>query len=852
MKSTLTKPYLGKLSLFTKLSILVTGALLLVMAVLGLYFDNFLKERFLEDTQQRMYRGFQRLDYNLKQYENSLRDGIAFVKTDESILASVDLINNYQDKDNYNTFLIDEEKKNIADELLSRVKLSFNSDISLYDKHGELIAYVMKDDLGYQLNFFSFEGGTRKLFQRYEQHSLFSPGNEVLNGNITLKHKNYYTPDQLIRGSLITYHRLGDSLIIKSHQSIFEKDTFNVVAHIEMSKRLDKDYFAQLSKDIDLPMMPTFDKKYDALSQLLVPNEAVPNLSIKQNEHEYLGILKKEINAGEVYFVANLDKVELNQVLVESRNKFFYLLLVVAVLVLLILRFVIRRTLEVPLLGLMGQIRKIEKRDYSATTSVVTGDELEEISVNVNQLALAVQEREDRLRQSKDEHQYLSMHDVLTNLPNRRMFTESLRNSMDAARRSGAQVALMFIDLDQFKVINDTLGHDVGDELLVEVSKRLIDGVTPASNHLLARIGGDEFNILIEGVQDNVTLRETVEAYLQLFHRPFICAGMELSVSASIGIAIYPKDGEDSVTLVKHADLAMYKSKDKGRNGYSFYSEELAVHLQQRSDMTHALKQALQEENQFELYYQPKISVATGRIAAIEALIRWNSPSFGRVPPNRFINLAEETGLIIPIGKWILQQGCNDFARLRQDGILLDHISINVSNVQLRNEDMMANLRLAIDSSGITPEQLELEITESYIADDMKSAIEKLQSIRNLGVGLAIDDFGTGYSSMSYLKKLPVTRIKIDKSFVDGLPHNKDSVSLTRAVIALAKNFGLLTTAEGVELVEQSEFLKAEQCDEIQGFLYAKPMTLRDLIDYCRATDSQSVNVIRLHNRLGD
>ncbi|MFA6122095.1 MAG: EAL domain-containing protein [Sideroxydans sp.] len=846
------KMSLGIHSLFTKLSLLVTGALLLVLAVLGFYFDSFLKDRFLEDTQQRMYRGFQRLDFDLNRYESDLRDGIAFVKSDEKMLASIDLINNYQNKDDYNAFLLDEEKKNIAEELLSRVKLSFNSDIALYDKNGEMISYVTKDDLGYQLNFLSYEEGARKLYQRYEQHALFSPGHESGDSNLTLKHKDFYTPDQMIRGSLITYHRAGDAIVIKSHQSIFEKDSFRVVAHIEMSKRLDKDYFAQLSKDIDLPITLTFDPQYDAQAQSFIPNEGIPALSIHQSKSEYLGILKKEINAGAVYFIANLDKVELNQVLDESRKKFFILLVVVAVIILLLLRFVIRRTLEVPLVGLMGQIRKIEHRDYSATNMVMTGDELEEISTKVNQLALAVQEREDSLQHSKDEQQYLSRHDVLTNLPNRRLFSESLRNAMDAARRSGAQVSLLFIDLDQFKVINDTLGHDIGDELLVEVSKRLIAGGAPDANHLLARIGGDEFNIMIEGTRDVASLRETVESYLELFHRPFVCAGMELSVSASIGVATFPKDGEDSVTLVKHADLAMYKSKDKGRNNYSFYSDDLATQLQHRTDMTHALKQALQANDQFELYYQPKISVATGRIAAIEALIRWNSPSFGRVPPNRFIGLAEETGLIVPIGKWILQQGLGDFAHLRQVGICLDHISINVSNVQLRNDDMLKDLKSTIETSGVDSKHLELEITESYIASDMKGAIEMLQKIRDMGIGLAIDDFGTGYSSMSYLKKLPVTRIKIDKSFVDGLPYSKDSVSLTRAVIALAKNFGLLTTAEGVELEEQRKFLEEEECNELQGFLYAKPLKLSELIDYCRATDPQSANVIHLPNKLGN
>lgn len=824
-----------KYSLMVKLSVLVTFAVLLMLAILGFYFDDFLRQRFLDDTQQRMLRGYQRLSYNLKNTERELLDGIAFIKDDEKTIASIELINNYQDKNNYNTFLIDEEKKAVASELLSRVKLSFNSDIALYDQNEELIAYVQKENGKYRLNYISFESGERKVHSRYEQHEDYAVADQVQqNENISFLHKNYYSAGQLQRGSVITYHRAGDNLVIKSHQSIFQSSTGRVVGHIEMSNILGKEYFEQLSRDIALDIGAFFDAKYESQARLLNDRWDIPALNIAESEQEYLGALKKEISSGAVYFVARLDKAALNAVLNESRTQFLILLILVAATTLLLMRYVIRSSLQRPLAALMAQIRKIERQDYSSSAAVATGDELQEISQNVNQLALAVQERENLLEQSRSEQEYLSGHDSLTDLPNRRLFAQRLQESLDSARRNHSQLAILFLDLDQFKLVNDTLGHDVGDELLVQVTHRLVsDG---GATQTLARIGGDEFNILVEGVQDISELRAIVERYLAIFHAPFRCNGMELSISASIGVAIYPKDGEDSVTLIKHADLAMYKSKDKGRNNYSFYSDDLSEHVQKRADMTQALKQAIESGKQFELYYQPKIAVATGRIHAIEALIRWHSPDYGDVQPGRFIALAEETGLIVPIGQWVLQQGCLDFVRLGQEGILLDHVSINVSNVQLRNDDMMAVLKQALESTGISPTQVELEITESYIASDVSNAILLLQSFRNMGVSLAIDDFGTGYSSMSYLKKLPVTRVKIDKSFVDGLPHNKDSVTLTRAVIALAKNFELAVTAEGVELEEQRLFLEQEQCDEIQGYFYAKPMSLNDLKAYCRAT----------------
>lgn len=836
-----------KYSLMTKLSVLVTFAVLLTLAILGFYFDDFLKQRFLDDTQLRMQRGYQRLNYNLKNTERELSDGVAFIKTDEKIIASIELINKYQDKNNYNAFLIDEEKKLIAEELLNRVKLSFNSDIVLYDQNGELIAYVVKDSQGYRLNFLSFETGSRNIYRRYEQDAIYSPAPLPQQGeNISLMHNdNDYSASQLLRGSIITYHRLGENVTIKSHLSIFQGNNGKVIGHIEMSKKLDSDYFAQLSKDIDLDIRASFDTKYEHQAQLLGENWEMPFLDILQTDQEYIGALRKEISTGAVYFIARLDKAVLHAVLNESRGKFFMLLIFVALATLLLMRYVIHRSLERPLAALMGQIRKIEKQDYSSSDPVDTGDELQDISLNVNQLALAVQERENLLEQSKNEQEYLSVHDTLTDLPNRRFFSQRLQQSLDSARRDHSQLAILFLDLDQFKVVNDTLGHDVGDKLLVQVAKRLLPH--SSATQTLARIGGDEFNILIEGVQDISELKEIVQKYLALFQTPFTCSGLELGISASIGVALYPKDGEDSVALIKHADLAMYKSKEKGRNNYSFYSDDLAEYIQKRADMTHALKQAIEAGDQFELHYQPKISVATHQINAVEALIRWRSPNYGYVQPGQFITLAEETGLIIPIGQWVLKQGCRDFIQLRQEGILLEHISMNVSNVQLRNDDMMAVLRNAIDSSGISPTQVELEITESYIASDVDHAIRVLQEFRDMGIGLAIDDFGTGYSSMSYLKKLPVTRIKIDKSFVDGLPHNKDSVTLTRSVIALAKNFELSITAEGVEQQEQLAFLEQEQCDEIQGYYYAKPMPLGALKEYCRASSQpEPSNVIQL------
>lgn len=831
-------------SLVAKLSLLVTFSVLLILTILGFYFDDFLRERSYDETRQRMQHGYQRLAYNLKNIEQELHEGIAFIKTDERMIASIELINNYQDKKHYNTPLIDEEKKLIAEQLLSRVKLSFNDDIALYDHNAELIAYVVKDKAWYQLNFISFDEGEPRIYRRNEQQSGYNLVQPDRNDGIySILRREFHATSDVRAGSVITHHRIGHDLVFKSHQTLFREGSEKSIAHIEMSKILGSGYFEQLSRDFGLDIGVSFDAQYQNRAKPLNGSWEVPDLNVTETDQEYLCALKKEIRNGAVYFIARLDKAALNTALDDNRKHFLALLIFVAINTLLLMRYVIRHSVKRPITALMAQIRKIEGQDYSSSNPVATGDELEEISLNINHLAQAVQEREHLLEQSRIEQEYLSYHDALTNLPNRRFFSRRLQQALDSAKLNDSKLAILFLDLDQFKLVNDTLGHDVGDKLLVQVAERLRP--LGNTNQILARIGGDEFIILIEDVQDDAQLKAAAENYLALFQTPLLCTGLELGISASIGVALYPKDGLDSVTLVKHADLAMYRSKDKGRNNYSYYSEDLADLMQKRADMTQALKLAIEAGDQFELYYQPKIDIASGLIHAIEALIRWNCPGCGLVRPDQFITLAEETGLIIPIGQWVLHQGCRDFVQLGREGIVLDHVSMNVSNVQLRNDGMMAVLGDAIAASGILPTQIELEITESYIASDVSNAIQKLQAFRDMGISLAIDDFGTGYSSMSYLKRLPVTRVKIDKSFVDGLPQNQDSVTLTRAVIALAKNFGLAITAEGVELEEQRLFLEQEHCDEIQGYLYAKPMPLEEFREYCRVHASLLIPTVR-------
>ncbi|MCF8210555.1 MAG: EAL domain-containing protein [Rhodoferax sp.] len=817
-------------NLTVKLSVLVTVAVLLVLLVLGGYFDVFLRDVFLQSTRTRMQHAFQRLLYNEGRIEQALKESAGHARTDEKLVASAELINKYQDKTNYNAFLIDEEKKTLASELLNRVKLSFNSDIALYGETGELIAYACLEPGGYQLGYLSYAAGQPVRMAREERHTEFKVAQVSLPCSIALAHVDYYSQEQLEKSSIVTFHRQGDTLAIKGHQSVVERATGRLIAHLELTHRLDQSYFNQLSKDLDIDLRQSFVNTFGVESGSL--QQDLLGLQVFPVKDQYVSVLAKEVIGGTVYYAVASDRSMHNAVINSHRLQFLVLLVVLGAGILTVMRHLIRRSLAQPLDQLMLQIRKIEKGDYASSPTVATGDELQEISTSVDHLATVVKEREASLEGARHEQEYLSNHDSLTGLSNRRFFSQRLEHALDLARRQHSQLAVLFLDLDQFKLVNDTLGHGVGDALLVQVGERLKNAARASDT--LARIGGDEFNVLLEHVSDVAGVEVSVAKFLNLFREPFVCGEHRISTTVSIGVALYPKDGADSTTLLKSADLAVYKAKDGGRDRYSFYSEDLSQRARLRAKMIHALHEAIQVEGQFKLVYQPKVSARSGEVKGAEALLRWNSPVFGNVPPMDFIPLAEETGQILGIGDWVVRQGCRDMAAMQAQGIRLEHLSLNVSNVQMRGRKLLESLLEAVERWGLQASHIELEVTESYIASDTAQAITTLHEFRAAGFLLAIDDFGTGYSSMSYLQKLPFTRLKIDKSFIDGLPLNQDSVSITRAILGLGKNFGLALTAEGVERADQLKFLRQEGCDEIQGYYFSRPLPFEEFVAYCR------------------
>ncbi len=435
------------------------------------------------------------------------------------------------------------------------------------------------------------------------------------------------------------------------------------------------------------------------------------------------------------------------------------------------------------------------------------------------------------MKNSEHELAHLAHHDPLTDLPNRLLFTDRAEQALASAQVHKRGCALLLMDLDHFKIINDSLGHNVGDQLLKLVAERLSGLFGPGVT--LARLGGDEFAVLAESCPQVVQAAALAQRMLNAMKDPFIFDGNQLFISASIGISLFPSDALSAEQLLRNADSALFKAKSAGREGYALYTEELTAHAQHRVEIAGELRRAL-DQHELRVYYQPVHDLHDSRLVGVEALVRWQHPERGLVPPGEFIPIAERTGLIADIDAWVMDQACRQMCQWLADGAPLSFIAINVSSRLFARRELYEQVAQVLHTTGLDPAFLELEVTESAVMDDPEVALEQLHRLRELGLRLAIDDFGTGYSSLLRLKRLPVQKLKIDQGFVAGLPWDEDDAAIVRVVIALAKSMGMQVHAEGIEQVEQARFLLDQECDMGQGYWFGRPMPA-DEIDWTRA-----------------
>lgn len=482
----------------------------------------------------------------------------------------------------------------------------------------------------------------------------------------------------------------------------------------------------------------------------------------------------------------------------------------------------LQRLISEPIMRLVQTMKRVSlEKNYALRSERTSTDEVGALIDGFNEMLQEIAERDELLKERYDHLQQLAHFDTLTRLPNRVLFYDRLTQALLQAWRLKQKVAIFFVDLDQFKDINDTLGHRIGDLLLVEVARRFNEIVRLSDT--VGRMGGDEFTLFLQNIGTAENAARVAQKLGANIARPYMIDGHEIFITASIGITLFPNDGETADELLKNADAAMYHVKEHGKNAFQFYSEEMNLKTSNRLALQNSLRHAL-ERDELLLVYQPKVDIATMQLTGMEALLRWNHPERGLLAPDRFIPLAEETGLIINIGEWVLRTACRQLKEWEAQGVPLCKLAVNVSAVQFRKHDFAESLFLILQEYEVNPELIELELTESAVMQDVEASVAVLKEFKRRGIRISIDDFGTGYSSLSFLKRFPIDSLKIDRSFIFNLTSSIDDSAIVTAIIAMALSLNLNIIAEGVETESQLAFLSERGCHEMQGYLFSVPL----------------------------
>lgn len=650
-------------------------------------------------------------------------------------------------------------------------------------------------------------------------------------------HQQALAKAQELSGLIATNASLG----IVNNDIVALDELVNQVKDVEDIKLIfimDKNYRIRASNDSEY-----FNKTFtDQWSRVIQEELHSSYINIVQKRHG--GIIDTNIpihlganTVGYVRMLSTTDRVD-HQISLLRNKGLFYLLLAIssgALVAWLIVRHLTSR------LTLLSQAAsEVAKHNYEITLPPFQGEDeisqmgrafsamIESIHEQVNALSFEIKQRE----KTEELLDYKAHHDELTHLSNRALFLDRLEHAIKKAKRQDRTLAVLFIDLDRFKEINDSLGHEMGDRVLIEISERLRENLREIDT--IARLGGDEFTLIVEDIDGNDKVNEIASRVLKMLQQVIQIDQHQLYVTSSIGISIYPLDGTDAQNLLRNADSAMYKAKMEGRNSYQYYTEELTARAYERVLLESNLRRAIENE-EFVVYYQPQMDGESGTMIGMEALVRWQHPKMGLISPATFIPIAEETGLIVPIDQLVMISAMKQIVQWRSEGLNPGILSLNLAMKQLWHESFIETLQAMLLEIGCQPEWIELEVTEGEVMKNPEMAIGILKRLHNMGIALAIDDFGTGYSSLSYLKRLPLDLLKIDQSFVRGIPDNNEDVAIVRAIIALAKSMGMRVIAEGVETAQQKSFLVENGCRAIQGYFYSRPIPSVEMGDWMRA-----------------